>query len=112
MEISQVAQFMVGDRCDLINPIVKAFFSNEDLVKGHETCFDVITILLDGSWFLFAAAIVHNFVTIIVHRYARDALQARKIHHELLNSQSNSFKSTCDPNKGNDDTVNIDICLQ
>ena len=77
MEISQFARFMVGDRCDLIDPIVKMFFADEELIQGHETCFDVITVLLKGSWLLFAAAILHDTATIIVNRVAGKALEER-----------------------------------
>ena len=115
MELSQLARFMVGDKCDLIDPIVKAFFSQEDLIIGHENCFDVITILQDGSWLLFSAAVFHNFATIIVNIVARKALQASKIHHDLLmssNSQSSSSNSNVDANDlnaelNNENDVNI-----
>lgn len=78
LEISQFARFMVGDKCDAIDPIIKTFFSQEDLIKGHETCFDVVTTLESGSWFLFAAAIVHTIATILVNVGARKAIEKRK----------------------------------
>jgi hypothetical protein len=107
MEISQLARFMVGDKCDMIDPIVKLFFSQEDLIVGHETCFDVITVLLKGSWLLFAAAIFQNFATIIVNIVARKALEARKRHHDIISSQYSSTNSV-DNNDLRQDLTNED----
>ena len=77
MEISQLARFMVGDKCDMVDPIVQMFFADEPLIEGHENCFDVLTILLSGCWLLFAAGILHNVCTIIVNIFARRALEER-----------------------------------
>lgn len=76
-EISQFSIFMVGDRCDAINPIVSAYFGHEKIIEGHETCFDVITVLQSGSWLLIVAAIMHNVATIIVNIVSRKALSHR-----------------------------------
>jgi len=78
LQISQVARFMVGDKCDLIDPLVKMFFSEEDLVKGHETCFDVITQLKKGSWLLFAAAVLYTIANLVVSSVSRRAIDARE----------------------------------
>ena len=78
LEISQFARFMVGDKCDIIDPIVKKLFANEPLIKGHETCFDVVTTLNEGSWYLFSAAVAHTIATLLVNFFARKALNERK----------------------------------
>ncbi|EAY01932.1 hypothetical protein TVAG_047860 [Trichomonas vaginalis G3] len=64
MEISQLALFMVGDRCDIVDIITKEYFSQEDLIKDHLTCFDVVTTFLKGSYIIIAAAIFHTIATI------------------------------------------------
>lgn len=64
MEISQLAKFMVGDKCILVDVITKNYFAEEDLIKDHLTCFDVITSLLKGSYLLIAAAVCHTIATI------------------------------------------------
>jgi hypothetical protein len=92
MEISQFARFMVGDKCDLIDPIVKMFFADEELITGHETCFDVITILLKGSWLLFAAAIFHDTATIIVNKVAGKALEERSL--SVASTSKKSYLTT------------------
>ena len=91
IQISALARFMIGDKCDAINPIVKDFFSDEPFIKGHESCFDVKTLILSGSWMLFAAAIVQNIVTVIVTRVARRALEERTMTDSASNS---ALKST------------------
>ncbi|EAX89982.1 hypothetical protein TVAG_124530 [Trichomonas vaginalis G3] len=78
LEISQFARFMVGDKCDQIDPIIKMFFANEPLINGHETCFDVVTTLNEGSWYLFSAAVAHTIATLLVNFFARKALDERK----------------------------------
>jgi len=66
------------------------FFSQEDLIKGHETCFDVITVLLGCSWLLFTAAILHTIATVVVNIVARKAIEARSI---TANNELNSIQT-------------------
>ncbi|KAH0786032.1 hypothetical protein GPJ56_010050 [Histomonas meleagridis] len=75
LEISQFAGFMVGDKCEMIDPIVQQFFSEEEYIKGHENCFSVITVLLDGCYILFVAAILHNVATVVINILARKYLE-------------------------------------
>ena len=82
LEISQFAQFMVGNKCDLIDPIVREYFKDEPYIKNHEKCFQVITVLLKGSYMLIAAAIVHDFCTIVVNIVARKTLEERISENE------------------------------
>ncbi|KAH0792051.1 hypothetical protein GPJ56_004060 [Histomonas meleagridis] len=78
LEISQFAQFMVGDKCDMIDPIVQQYFSQEEYVKGHETCFQVITVLLKGAYIMVGAAVMHDLTTIVVNIVARRSLEGKK----------------------------------
>ena len=39
VEISQFTAFIVGDKCDFINPFLEKFFDNT--LNGHDTCFEV-----------------------------------------------------------------------
>lgn len=89
LEISQFAAFMVGDKCDVINPIVKMFFSDEPLIKGHKTCFDVVTRLEKGSWILFGAALIHTIATIILSKVSERVINARQ--GDLVDSSVVSF---------------------
>lgn len=88
-EISQFAAFMVGDKCDVINPILRMFFKDEDLIKGHEVCFDVITKLEKGSWILFAAAILHTIATILLGNISERVITQR--NGDSMDSSAVSF---------------------
>ncbi|KAH0795623.1 hypothetical protein GPJ56_000502 [Histomonas meleagridis] len=76
LEISQFAGFMVGDKCEMIDPIVEMFFSDEDIIHGHEKCFSVITRLLSGSYLLLVAAVFHDAATIAYNRIIRKKLES------------------------------------
>lgn len=47
VEINQMAQFIIGNRCDQINAILEKYFS--DALHGETTCFQVHTKLSDGT---------------------------------------------------------------
>ena len=55
VEIGQFTEFIVGDKCDFINPFIKKYFYNT--LNGHDTCFEVRAYLQSGCWILFIAAI-------------------------------------------------------
>jgi hypothetical protein len=50
-EISQFAQFMIGDACDDLNKILREYFDDE--LAGDDVCFDVIASLQQVSWCLY-----------------------------------------------------------
>lgn len=82
MQISQFAKFMVGDQCNWINPLISAFFSEEDLVQGHLTCFDVVTRLHPDSWCLFVGIFAHAFLSFFTLLYSKRLFNAK------INTQS------------------------
>ena len=41
LELSQFADFIVGDRCNFINKVLERYF--DDILNGQDTCFDVKT---------------------------------------------------------------------
>ena len=63
-ELSQFAKFLVGDRCDAINPILAEFFSG--ILDGDPTCFVVTTTLASGCWLMFSACVLYIFAGQIV----------------------------------------------
>lgn len=71
LEIGQFAFFLVADKCDFLEPIIKKYFNQENYIKGHEKCFEVITRILGGSFFLVAAAIFHTICTVWINIKAR-----------------------------------------
>ena len=74
-EISQFTEFIVGDKCDAINPFIGQYFYNR--LDGHNTCFEVQAYLKEGSWLLFIAAIIFFISSNIVMKVCRNALNER-----------------------------------
>eukprot|EP00997_Jenningsia_sp_PLL12_P009599 NODE_6593_length_500_cov_44.962306_g5809_i0.p1 GENE.NODE_6593_length_500_cov_44.962306_g5809_i0~~NODE_6593_length_500_cov_44.962306_g5809_i0.p1 ORF type:complete len:112 (+),score=49.71 NODE_6593_length_500_cov_44.962306_g5809_i0:23-337(+) len=60
LEISQFTEFIVGNKCDLVNVILKQYLDKE--LHGDDKCFDVVTELDHGCWMLFAAALLSLIV--------------------------------------------------
>ena len=74
-QIGQFAKFLVGDKCDFINPIIEKYFSKT--LEGHDTCFEVQTYLSEGCWFFFAAAISFFIASFVILKVCRNALNER-----------------------------------
>ena len=111
-EISQFTDFIVGDKCDVINPFISKYFYNR--LDGHNTCFEVQAYLKEGSLLLFIAAIIFFISSNIVMKVCRNALNERlpdnvkeylksQIEGERINSlilnDSNSNISNIDTNR-------------
>ena len=75
LEIGQFAHFIVGDKCDFINPFIKKYFS--ETLDGHDTCFEVEAYLQSGCWVLFISAITYFIASFIVMKVCRKALYER-----------------------------------
>ncbi len=56
-ELEQFAQFLVGDRCDFINPILSKYFA--PFLDGNTKCFDVTTTLTSGCWIMFVGCVLY-----------------------------------------------------
>jgi len=77
-EISQFAQFMVGDKCDGINKFLKKHLDDE--LHGDDKCFDVVTQLNKGAWLLFVASLASGALAHLVLRLAHAAIRDREDH--------------------------------
>ena len=75
LQISQFTEFIVGDKCDTINPFIDKYFY--DFLNGHNNCFEVQAYLQSGCWILFIAAIMFFILTKIVMKVCRNALEER-----------------------------------
>jgi len=93
LQISQVAHFMIDTKCALIDPLVQMFFAEEELVKGHESCYDVISKLLDGSWLILTAAILLNIATVFVNFAAKRAFEPKKSNSQIYEQIQDSTKN-------------------
>ena len=78
-EIGQFTEFIVGDKCDAINPLISKYFDR--ILDGHNTCFEVRSYLKSGCWLLFSAAIIFFISSNIVMRVCRNALNERLPEH-------------------------------
>ena len=79
-EISQFAQFIVGDRCDGVNALLAMLDGAPGLpgfnLDGDDVCFDVAVELRAGTWALAAAGVALVAAYAFVTRAARRALHA------------------------------------
>ena len=75
LEIGQFAKFIVGDKCDFIDPFIKKYFY--ETLDGHDTCFEVEAYLQSGCWVLFISAITYFIASFIVMKVCRKALYER-----------------------------------
>ncbi len=55
LRLLQFVLFIVGDKCDLINQILAAYFDHD--LHGDDKCFDVKATLQSGCWLLFGATV-------------------------------------------------------
>ena len=99
VEISQFTAFIVGDKCDFINPFLEKFF--DETLNSHNTCFEVEAYLQSGCWILFAAAIMYFIGSMVVMKVCRNALYERLPPEvkEYVNSMKNKNKSSNELNQ-------------
>jgi hypothetical protein len=73
LEISQFAQFIVGDSCDQINKLLALFL--DDKLEGDNVCFDLIATIVWDSWLIFASAFALFLLVFFFEKVLRSALQ-------------------------------------
>ena len=87
VELSQFAGFMVEPMCgapiealgnQTLDDIVAVFFGKEDLIAGHETCFEVAAALEGGCWCLFISVVIYTFTALGITRFGRRQMIKRK----------------------------------
>ena len=71
-ELEKFAQFLVGGRCDFINPFLAKFLG--PLLDGDAKCFDVTTTLADGCWLMFSACVLYIFTGQVVMTLVHEAI--------------------------------------
>ena len=94
MQIGKLTEFIVGDRCDQINPLIEKYFKNS--LGGHNTCFEVKTYLLSGYWTLLSSSLVFFISSYVVKNVFRKALYERMPDHvkEYLENKKNTKEET------------------
>eukprot|EP01060_Flectonema_neradi_P001822 TRINITY_DN1112_c1_g4_i1.p1 TRINITY_DN1112_c1_g4~~TRINITY_DN1112_c1_g4_i1.p1 ORF type:complete len:1273 (+),score=202.02 TRINITY_DN1112_c1_g4_i1:245-4063(+) len=102
LEISKLAQFLIGSNCDAINYYMKEAIHPLGFLTNYKaTCFDVKATLSKGCWLLFAACVVSNIVYIRAWKTAEEVIKARHHHQEALSplnvqGQESGFKKLGD----------------
>ena len=76
LELRQFAAFIVGDKCNLINQLLRAYFS--PALHGDDTCFDVRARLDHGCWTLFAGCVIYIFCAWVISQACHHALAHRR----------------------------------
>jgi len=108
-EIGTFTEFIVGDKCDDINPFISKYF--ETILEGHNTCFEVQAYLKSGCWLLFVAAITFFITSNYVMKVCRNALNERLPDHvkEYLQKKNGNEKispiSSLDDSNNNRETL-------
>ncbi|KAK8895817.1 hypothetical protein M9Y10_013702 [Tritrichomonas musculus] len=75
VQITQFTNFMVGHNCDLINDILRKFFTHDKYIDGHYKCFEVLTVLENGTFLLIAAAIINTVAALWINRVTRKVIE-------------------------------------
>jgi len=75
LELQQFAQFILGDRCDKINPLLEKYA--QPLIGSDYKCFDVAASLKTGCWVMFSGCIIYVFVGALVIKFCHKALKYR-----------------------------------
>ncbi|KAL6068024.1 LBP/BPI/CETP family, carboxy-terminal domain protein [Balamuthia mandrillaris] len=77
LEIEQFAEFIVGDKCELIDAITKQYFRG--FLHGEPaTCFSVVATLRWGCWLLFAACLLYLVAGFLVMRLCHKIMEERE----------------------------------
>lgn len=88
LEIEQFVKFIIGDKCDQINPILKQYFDHE--LDGDDQCFDMSASLNAGCWTLFSACLIYLFAGNLVMRTCHGAIQQQALNYKAsINYQEN-----------------------
>ena len=109
IQICQFAKFLVGDKCDPIDPILKKYFSN--ILGIHNSCFEVETYLSEGSWLFFSAAVTFFIASFVILKVCRNALNERLPDHvkeylEMKKNNDDRVSNINDFNSSNNSLVN------
>ena len=108
IQISKFTAFIVGDKCDSINPFIAKYFY--DSLDGYNSCFEVKADLQSGCWILFTATIMLFISKKIVMKICRNALDERlpdNVKEYLKNLKEGERISRIAESNNNDSMSNI-----
>ena len=79
LENELVSKFMIGDKCDTINPILETYFSK--FLEGNNTCLEIQTVLEKGFWLFLVAIVLFVILSFVLLKICRNALNERLPEH-------------------------------
>jgi hypothetical protein len=74
VQVGQFAQFIVGDKCNVLLPILDLPEMNT-ILDGDDVCMDVHVAILPALWWLAGVAVVGTGTTFYVSHKLREAIQ-------------------------------------
>lgn len=84
VQIALLTDFMVGDNCDLINVVLKKFFPHDKYIDGHYKCFEIHSILENGTFLLIAAAIINTVAALWINAITRKVLEKDQDNEDYI----------------------------
>lgn len=88
-ELEQFAQFLVGDRCDFINPILSKYLA--PFLDGNSKCFDVTTTLTSGCWIMFVGCLLYIVIGQIVMSLCHELVYPTQVVESTVLSRKARF---------------------
>lgn len=85
-ELEQFAQFLVGNRCDFINPILSKYFA--PFLDGNTKCFDVTTTLTSGCWIMFVGCLLYIVIGQIVMSLCHELVYPSQVERSVLSKRA------------------------
>lgn len=98
LEIGQFTEFIIGDKCDAINPILQEYFP--DWVRDVPKCVQIEAYLNQGCWWLFSASLIYLATALIVMRLCGSVLDTQKNDMTIQNINNDDAQETKDRKKG------------
>lgn len=77
LEISTFATFIIGNKCDLINDVLKDYFGSAAIDASDATCFTVKSSVEDSATFLVLGVLVNSFIVSCLLRFIHCSVAER-----------------------------------
>jgi hypothetical protein len=87
LQISTFTAFIVGDRCDQVNALLREYFGGE-ISPGDAVCYKVEASVASDCWFLVVGVLLNSFIVSVVLRFARCAMDERMTRAGILEQLS------------------------
>lgn len=103
LEISAFSDFIVGDKCNLINQVLQENFDKE--LEGDDTCFSVHSSVGASAWTLILGVLLNSFLVSVMLRFLHCAVAERqertvpenseRLQHDRLENSEENDNDSC-----------------